>query len=160
MAAAVAERSLGERVTDWTDETLPPSITDAVDAVMGFVPADEVVRHRSNVVRLHLLHAFGGTWIDHDFILLSRSRSGEIAAHPDGTVCPCYMSFPRGHALIGEALARVAPGPTAMVASGAALLNKVFDSTVKRRPLPITHQGEGLTGAPQQIWGFHFSLRS
>lgn len=100
-------------VTDWTDDTLPPGWVDWLDRMADQVAPPYQLRHRSNLVRMRLLHERGGIWLDHDVIPLE-DITGEtrpwVAAHRS-SVCTCAISLPAGHRSTFDLLRRADTAP-------------------------------------------------
>jgi Glycosyltransferase sugar-binding region containing DXD motif len=161
LAAAIIKKNFPRAyLLDWTDSRLPNTILMEVEKRIRFVPAYDRVIHRANLVRLLLLEEFGGAWIDHDFILMRPPRELEIAAHPNGSYCPCYMSFPAEHPEIVKAIATIEPAPNATYSSGSRHLNKVLDPSLVKTVLPFGHTGEELGTLNEQTFvGVHLSYK-
>jgi hypothetical protein len=138
---------------DWTDDDLPDEIREIVDAHEGDVPAGKRFKQRANVARLALLRSFGGTWIDHDVLLLaSPDRSQPWVAEASNALCSAVMHFSVGDPHLDAALAAVGPADTCRESSGEAMLERVW-TDVHRRPLPYSYQGIRHPVAP--LWAIH-----
>lgn len=148
------------RVFDWTDDTLPPEIADAVAARAAQVPPGaEQRRHRANIARWWLLRRYGGVWADHDVIplvsLLGLPRPF-IAAHADGTVCPSIFGLDPGDPWAEEAIAQIdaaEPAERSADASGGNLIDRCTPRRVQRIPLPFDNEGRRRPGS--YLWAIH-----
>lgn len=156
IAQAIIERNSLGMVTNWTDGNLPGEIFDFVWSRNEQVPDEQRIVNRANMVRLYLLFKYGGTWIDHDFLLLRKPHELEMAFHKNGSVCPCYMSFPPGHYLIWNALQQIRPSLTASISSGASLLQMVIGSKIPLVAPAFDHTG--VIWRTRDPIGVHFSL--
>lgn len=147
-------------VTDWTDETLPQALVELLDTVNDQVRPEDVPRHRANVVRLWLLHQYGGWWTDHDFIPLVSYETlpfPATAAHRGGERCGCWVGFPAGHPALALGLKIIATAPPSNErsrdVSGDGFLNRIAGDDVVRMKLYIDVDGRMNDGATP--WGIH-----
>lgn len=113
---------------NWTRDSIPGWILDAIDQTKQFVIEKRQHHHAANLARLGLLWEFGGQWVDYDIKPLARfPRVGAAtASHANGTICNCWLSFPRKHPflgkVIGEALDFHTKNSLAVRASGERLM--------------------------------------
>jgi hypothetical protein len=150
----VASR-LGD-VTDWTDETLPEHIRELADQHENDVPNNRP-RQRANVVRLALLHEFGGVWIDHD-VLFFRDPSigvrGLWAASSNGRLCSAVIGSDAGDPLLSSALSMLKPADSTPEASGELLLGGLWAYKVHTYPFLLDYNG-GIGDQSPKPWAIH-----
>lgn len=144
-------------VTDWTDDILPSDVASAVDKRMDYVPDTGLyrARHRSNLVRLRLLHQFGGLWLDHDVLLLDLPKpDGPWIAMSNRMTCSAAMRFEAGDDRLEKAWDKMTPGNSPRTSSGEWFLHHVWGDEVKRIELPFDVWGVRQPYADQ--WAIHF----
>lgn len=145
--------ALGE-LKDWTDRTLPKMMLEFIDTRTALVPAPVRMKHRSNMARLLLLQRYGGTWLDHDVVLLSYPTAGAfIAGYPNHTPCSAVMNFRPHDPLLEEALDSITPAARAADASGEDMLGRIWRGRVEVIPFPNDYRGKMQPGVER--WALH-----
>lgn len=106
MRMALTTLNPGEELRDWTDATLPPQVLAWLDIHDPDVIPEDRPRHRSNLVRLWALDAYGGWWVDHDVVMLTpfaRLPFPAMASHVL-KAASCVWGMPAGHPMLRAAL--------------------------------------------------------
>jgi len=143
-------------IRDWTDETLPPDIKDAIDAVTDYVPEEQRARHRGNVARLHLLRRFGGLWLDHDVILLSiPSQQAPWTAWAGSSLCSAIMCFDPDDLRLGKAISAIAPAESSIDASGERMLSRLWASAPEITYHHLAYDRDGVRNPMARVWAIH-----
>ena len=134
-------------ITDWNDDTLPPTYHKYFNDAQ--VCPSDVYKHRANIVRLLLLHDFGGAWYDYDIIPLlpvSALPVPSVASHE--TLCNSFMAFNQGDHRLSEAIDALAVQPAiglrSMLVSGSLFLRR-FLSDVHHLEYPFAPNGRLLS---------------
>lgn len=144
---------------DWTDDTLRADVVAWLDAAQGKVRASDQLRHRSNMVRVWLLHELGGVWIDYDITVhepIEQWRRPFAAAH--GGLCNCVLGFDAGHPMLAEALEVIDAAPDdphgwSVEVSGELMLHRIRTPDVELVQLPRDRLGRPLEGG--RPWVVH-----
>lgn len=100
VADAIANLHPGTQLHDWTDGSIPPELSQWLDAGQHKVLTDERLRHRANMARWWLIYQHGGIWLDHDVIpLRNLSGLGPAVAAVGSDRSSAIIVAPRGHEL-------------------------------------------------------------
>ena len=166
-SANVVTTTQGDACVDWDESSLEPWLVQRLRMVGDAVHPMDVFRHWSNIVRYELLYTHGGVWMDNDLIPLRSVWAGPpaTAAHADGTVCTCFMRFPREHPLLREALFEAYSLPISSDrsrrsenASGERLIERLAaDHEIERLVLPFDSFGRRTSG---ELWAVHLNSAS
>lgn len=121
----------GQRLTH--DDDLPSWFVEWMDGKMDQVCDIDRPRHRSNMVRWHLLHEHGGVWLDHDVTIRTSIPSGVWVASRLRLQIPnvCAVSLPQEHPLAWRMLHEIDHHPPSDLAcpfvSGDALMRRFIE---------------------------------
>lgn len=149
---AARDSTTGE-IIDWSDKTLPEECNEEIQLGQGKVRPDDAIRHRRNIVGWWLLREFGGYWIHHDILMLSKLRDlpFPVTASHGPVRCTAFMAFPKGHSVPIQALEIIRQAPLsdelyAPEVSGELMLTKIAGG-VPELLFPLTKQGRRVKGA-------------
>lgn len=122
--------------TDLTDADLGPEVVAWLDAGASQVCPEDRSRHRSSMVRWHVLYERGGVWADHG----ATPRLGETFCADHMYPCTCVLGLPAGHPVARAMLDRIARTPDgnacASRVSGWRAFGRVVTPDVLRMVMP------------------------
>ena len=141
----VSARTLGGRLVDWSDETLPREWVAYLDALSDQVHPEDVPRHRANILRWVLMRRYGGVWLDHDVVIYRSPPEVEWCAAKRRRPATCAMRLPAGAQLAHDMLAAIeaydGPQTGCVDVSGDGLADRLWDVRIPLVELPLGQEG-------------------